>query len=297
MLSELVWMNRNGKVIETVGDPALFSSIGLSPDEKTAAVIISEASGVEDIWLIDLERSLRTRFTFSDQNNAEDVSNLDWSPDGRHLAYGTNPEGSYDIYIKSVSGTGEPELIRSEKEDLWVYHWSPDGKWIGYTRSLSGSEDAFAVAVDGDPSEPVTLLDGPYNEWPVRFSPNMRWIAYCSDESGRREIYIKSFPDLESRWQVSISGGDHPLWRRDGEAIFFLSPAGMLTETPVEEVEDGLRIGDQQVLFETGTATAGEYTFAPSGSGDRFLVIRSRDRSSSSRLSLIMNWTELLPAP
>jgi len=297
LLSDLVWLDREGTVVETIGEPALFSGVSLSPDETTAAVRIAEVSGVNDLWLIDLNRSLRTRFTFSDQSKAEDVSNFAWSPDGRRIAFGSNSTGNYDIYTKSVSGTGEPNLVHDEEVDLWVYDWSRDGRWIVYTRSTAGGEDSFAIAVDGDPAEPITLLDSPYNEWPVTFSPDVKWLAYCSDESGRREIYIRTFPELDSKWQVSTSGGDHPIWRDDGKAIFYLSPAGMVVETSVEAVNGGLRIGEENHLFRYQVAGGGEYSFAPSQGGNRFLVTLPKEQSTSSRLSLILNWTQLLQQP
>jgi serine/threonine protein kinase len=297
LISDLVWLDRAGKVIDTIGEPGLFGSLSLSPDDSTAAVLINEPSGVNDLWLVDLNRSLRTRFTFSDKSRAEDVSNFAWSPDGKHIAFGRNSSGSYDIFIKPVSGTGEPTLLRDEAQDLWIYHWSPDGKWIGYTISSSAGEDAYAIAVDGDPAEPIKLLGGPYNEWPVRFSPDTRWLAYCSDESGRREIYITTFPELEGKWQVSTAGGDHPLWRRDGKGIFYISPSGMLVETAIAVVEGGLQFGEESPLFSYQGARGGEYTYAVSSDGNRFLVLQPRNRSTANRLSLIQNWTELIPGP
>ena len=37
-----------------------------------------------------------------------------------------------------------------------------------------------------------------------KLSPNRRWMAYVSAESGRNEIYICSFPEMnKNRWQVT----------------------------------------------------------------------------------------------
>jgi hypothetical protein len=38
-------------------------------------------------------------------------------------------------------------------------------------------------------------------------------MAYDSDESGRTEVYVRPYPDVnKGRWQVSTGGGSKPLW-------------------------------------------------------------------------------------
>ena len=62
----LTWLDRAGKRLGTVGDPGDLGEVQFSPDRRTAAVTVGEASsGKEnDIWLYDVLRGLRTRFTF-----------------------------------------------------------------------------------------------------------------------------------------------------------------------------------------------------------------------------------------
>ncbi|NIP92417.1 MAG: hypothetical protein GWO24_02655, partial [Akkermansiaceae bacterium] len=58
-----------------------------------------------------------------------------------------------------------------------------------------------------------------------RFSPDGNWIAYVSDDTGRREIYVKPFPDPAARVQVSIDGGSYAEWSPDGERLYFRADA------------------------------------------------------------------------
>ena len=68
------------------------------------------------------------------------------------------------------------------------------------------------------------LLDTEFNEGSASVSPNGRWLAYQSDESGKVEVYVRPFPDVETgKWQVSAGGGGQPLWSPDGAELFFLS--------------------------------------------------------------------------
>jgi eukaryotic-like serine/threonine-protein kinase len=70
---------------------------------------------------------------------------------------------------------------------------------------------------------PLVAAPG-YDETAPSLSPDGNWLLYQSDESGRREIYVRPFPDVDQgRVQVSVGGGEAPLWSRNGREIFFLS--------------------------------------------------------------------------
>jgi Tol biopolymer transport system component len=55
------------------------------------------------------------------------------------------------------------------------------------------------------------------------FSPDGRWIAYASAESGQLQVYVRPFPGLEGRSQVSTGFGQFPAWSRNGRELFFQS--------------------------------------------------------------------------
>lgn len=61
------------------------------------------------------------------------------------------------------------------------------------------------VAADGK-SDPEPLLTTPYDETSGVFSPDGRWLAYASDETGRREVFVMSFPAGGGKWQISDGG-------------------------------------------------------------------------------------------
>ena len=66
------------------------------------------------------------------------------------------------------------------------------------------------------------LLETSFVEQNAELSPDGRWLAYQSNESGRDEVYMRPFPNLEAgRWLVSTNGGTTPLWARSGEELFY----------------------------------------------------------------------------
>ena len=71
--SKIVRVDRAGEVLSEVGEGDLLFDIVVSPDSRFAAVTeLESAVGTADIWVCDLERKLRTRFTFDSTN--------DWYP-------------------------------------------------------------------------------------------------------------------------------------------------------------------------------------------------------------------------
>ena len=57
----------------------------------------------------------------------------------------------------------------------------------------------------------------------LAFSPDGHWLAYGSNELGTNEIYLRPFPGLGGRWQVSAEGGRNVSWSRDGRELLFES--------------------------------------------------------------------------
>jgi serine/threonine-protein kinase len=98
----------------------------------------------------------------------------------------------------------------------------------------------WAVPVRIDPSElhasePAIFLNTAFDERSPMFSANGRWVAYASDESGRREIYVRAFPDDGRKWQVSSDGGSYPEWSRHRPELFFQSLDGLIMAAPYSE--------------------------------------------------------------
>lgn len=73
----LVWLDRSGNQIEAKGEAQPYDSVGLSPDEKRAAVSILPSVTSADVWLQDLVSGTSTKFTFGTGRRLSPV----WSPD------------------------------------------------------------------------------------------------------------------------------------------------------------------------------------------------------------------------
>jgi WD40 repeat protein len=287
--SQLVWFDRTGKQLGVVGDTAVYSDLELSPDGKQAAVSLFQRGGTgRDIWLYDLTRGLRTRFTF-DPSGELDLESI-WSPDGSRVVFNSNRKGHFDLYQKASGGAGAEELLLEDNRDKYPVSWSPDGRFILYISNGGPTgNDLFVLPLAGD-RKPVPFLQTPFNEAPGQFSPDGRWVVYASDESGRREVYVAPFPGPGGKWQISTGGGANPRWRRDGTEIFYLSDDNKLMAATVNGKGTSFEVGTVKPLFQTRLTTL-RYEYGVSADGQRFLINAAPESVASAPFTVVLNWT------
>ena len=289
---QLVWVDTNGKEIGKVGPAGAFFP-RLSPDGKRVAYGRNTDSGSLDIWVMDLERGVQTRFTFGPTENIVPV----WSPDGTQIAYSSPRQSQFDIYVKNASGAGSEESLVQSVSQKILSDWSRDGRYIAYDALDPAGQtklDIWVVPTFGD-HKPFTYLQTPFNESDGTFSPDGHWMAYDSDQSGRFEVYLSPFPAGGSKWQVSQGGGVQPFWSRDGSKLYYVAPGGKLMDASIKENGSAVAIGTPQELFQEQMQdpTESDQTYAVAPDGKRFLVDKI-EQGASPPLTLVTNWTEMV---
>ena len=82
-------------------------------------------------------------------------------------------------------------------------------------------------------------------------SPDGRWIAYSTNESGRSEVYVRPFPNVDDgRWRISRDGGYGPVWGRSTQELFFRQRQGTYELMAVAfEAEATFSPGNPAVLY------------------------------------------------
>ena len=287
---ELVWMDRTGKRLGNVGQPAQMSGARLSPDGKKVLFSIFNLSReLSDLWLLDVERGVPSRSTFRPGVSADGI----WSPDGNTIAFQSDNQM---IYRKAADGTGKEELLLGAGINNHPLDWSPDGKFIVYeTTGGTTGDDLMLLPMEGD-HKPVPYLQTPFNEGDAQFSPDGRWMAYASNESGQPQVYVQGIPASGAKWQISPAGGVQPRWRRDGKEIFYISPDQKLMSVPVRP-GPGFDAGAPQALFDVDplySPLLGRFAYQPAADGQRFLVLEIVGGSAAEPINVVMNWQAAL---
>jgi len=100
--------DRNGRQLNSACAPGNYFDINLSPSGKQAAVQkVDVQTGNSDIWILDLDREVMSRFTFDPAVDDYPV----WSADGKYLYFANSGGGTYNIHRKLASGMGAPEAV------------------------------------------------------------------------------------------------------------------------------------------------------------------------------------------
>jgi eukaryotic-like serine/threonine-protein kinase len=260
---QLVWMDRTGKQIGTVANKLTnLQTARISPQGDRIALGID--IGMNDIWVLDLGRGVRTRLTFGPVQNSDPV----WSPDGKWIAYNSDRNGHATIYRKHSDGSGAEELLLTDDQVVAPTDWSRDGKTLLYSRGALGSNsEVWALPLEGE-RKPWQVVPRTANSWSGygSLSPDGRWLAYTSTESGTFEVYVVAFGGGQGKWQVSTSEGLAPRWSRDGKELYYFNVASrVVMAVPVKEAEGALQFGAGQALATSPASQQGFYDISPDG--------------------------------
>jgi Tol biopolymer transport system component len=302
--ANLVWFGRDGKRAATVGEPAHYQQVVLSPGGRRAAVQrVDTDNGNADLWVVDLDTGITSRMTTDPTMDGDPA----WAPDERSLVFTSYRSGPGTAWLWDfVSGRESPffdigaavaqsapaagpastALAPARIPDgIAVDDWTRDGKYL-VVRTFGR---ALFLVPTGDDRKAQLMADTPYVEDQSQVSPDSRWIAFNSDESGRWEVYVARFPDLTERRQVSSAGGVQPRWRRDGRELFYLSLDGAVMAAGVNAT-DGL-ISAPRTLFQTHVSPSPNVPqYDVTADGERFLVVEPA-RSGGEPVTFVLNWT------
>jgi Tol biopolymer transport system component len=282
-----VWLDREGKQLGTLENPARYGRIALSPDGRHVAAEVIAGTGLNDIWVIDVARGMTSRVTTGPTGALSPV----WSPDGRELIFRPEYSASGLLYRKELRADATASALPETADGGIPQDWSQDGKILLYR--TSGEENAFwALTVEGD-GPPELVLKSAFSVFGAQMSPDGRWLAYVSNESGRNEIYVEPFRRPGERVRVSGDGGRTPKWRGDGREIFYRS-GGTLMAVDVREGASGLEVGTPAVLVSADALTDVFLDYAVTPDGQRFLVKMRVEEDVTQRIHVVTNWSSLL---
>ena len=267
----LLWVSRNGRG-ERAAEPEAWTGVDLSPDGRRTAVHRHDPDG-GDVWIFSRGNSTPSRFTLDGaQHNSSPV----WSPDGARIAFASQRNGKWGLYVKLADNTRAEEQVLESELPVMPMSWSGD-RLVYWTSNPKTAGDIWVVPLSGE-KKPVSVVNTRADERNPQVSPDGKWIAYSSNETGRSEVYIKPFPEGE-RTQVSVDGGVFPRWRRDGREVYFMSLVSLGTMMASDIRVSGTAIEREvpRVLFQSFFirdvhAGGHPHAYAVSADGQTFLV-------------------------
>lgn len=117
-VGQLTWIARDGRPLETVGEPTRQLGVELSPDGQHVATLRSE-----EIWTMSLARPVATRVTRAGPNRQPI-----WSPDGAAILslFQGRGIGTFDLVTTSLA-TGNVHTVRQHTSGAKPVDWTRAG--------------------------------------------------------------------------------------------------------------------------------------------------------------------------
>ena len=299
---QLTWLDRQGRVLSTVGDSGILRIARLSPDGGHVAVEQADAETQNmDIYLFEFARGVNNRFTFDSTREVSPV----WSADGSSVIYTRfTADGKSEWYRKSADLASDAELLFRVPNLSVPSTITPDGRFLLYTELVSPFVlKAVDVSRAAEAREPIPVVVTDFAAVNATFSPDGKRFAYVSNESGAYELYVRPFDSnaapgapLSAGGKVMVSKGGAnrggAVWRPDGGELFYLAPDGSLMSVKVNTQPTFSPAGPPQALFKIAPEVA---YFDVSADGERFLIsVPTGKGVTAPPYKVVLNWTATL---
>jgi serine/threonine-protein kinase len=282
----LVRVDRNGRRTALLDERRGFRIPRISPDGRHVAVTIDPRPS--QVWVYDLAR--RSGVPLATEGHS--MSPV-WTADGRRVTYASNAgraDADGDLYWRAADAGRAAQQVLALDRWQHPYSWSSDGRILIFGSDHPASRgDIWMLTSDGKPQQ---LIVSRAQEIAPRLSPDDRWLAYASDESGRMEVYVRPFPNIDGgKWLISRAGGSWPVWSPTGRELYYVDGSVMMSVAV--DTAPIFRAGSPERLF-TGPFETGSPQFDISPDGASFIMVEADPDARPTQIHLVLNWVEEL---
>lgn len=204
----------------------------LSPDGKTVAFCYRG-----NLWKVASTGGVATPLTVGLFHNTSPV----WSPDGSRIAFASERNGNFDVYVLAAEG-GEATRLTTHSVDEMPASFTPDGKSVLFAAAVldaplnaqfphNAQPELYQVALTGGAPRQVLTTTAIY----ARYDRAGKRLAY-SDQSGfemewrkhdhssfARQLWLYDV-GANKHTRLTAPGADHrqPVWAPGDDALYYL---------------------------------------------------------------------------
>lgn len=202
---------------ETLEAPVRLTFTTVAPTDGTLLTRVAFSDG-HSISVVTAEGADFTRL-IDDGGQRWEYMSPAWSPDGSQIAFGSNRDGGWDIYVMNADGSGVTRLTTHAARDDEPA-WSPDGTRIAFTSDRDGDFEIYVINANGSGLRQLT--DHLAQDGNPAWSPDGSRIAFTSDRDGLNELYVMNNDGTGVMRLTNVSDeAIHPEWSPNGLKLLF----------------------------------------------------------------------------
>lgn len=154
------------------------------PGATPLIIFARRSAGGSHLWAQLAGQTAQYQLTTGEHDDRDPVI----SPDGTQLAFASNRDGGWDLYLMELA-SGDVRRLTETSGYEGRPTWSPDGLWLAYEAYYGDDMDIWVLAVDG--SQPaIQLTSDPASDLEPSWDPNGRRIAFISDRDGSPDLFL-----------------------------------------------------------------------------------------------------------
>jgi TolB protein len=185
-------------------------------------VILSyEEDGYAHLFAYIPEKMPLTRLTSGDWDDVAPAA----SPDGKKIAFASNRNGFWDLYLLDLTNGDLTQLTDTPRYE-GAPTWSPDSSFLAYEVYVNENLEIFIGPSEDPAQNAIQLTDSPNADYSPTWSPGGRQIAFISNG----EVVLADLDKTSENRFTNLSNTElaeesHPVWSPDGTRLAWASSA------------------------------------------------------------------------
>ena len=259
-------------------------------DGEYAVMVATNARGVDEVWMSNVERPFFRRLVaFDDADAGAPVLSRDHQWLAFRVVGGDERDG---LYVRRVDEPGTGVRVHEHEEGATglPVAWLPDGRGFTFVVRSGVGRDIYMIRyADGPGSEfeKVPLVVDAFDNRGGSLSPDGRWMSFTSNRSGRTQIYVAPFTANGIGAAVPVTRSGASARFQGASRIAYIDSFEVLKRIHLEFGATA-RVVREERLFNLADKRIAEWAPLPDG---RFIAIKEGgEEFKVSSIEVLLDW-------